>query len=172
MKRGRAALLLLGLVCLMGCSSGSFPSSLKIPSRPPYVPPIPRARLEAAPTDSLPSLPGLVFQPYLWRDFQPVAPADGWPLIAAVRMFDNANATFRPGLKARYVWVLTADEVWGTPIADEVRDGANILTVYGRNGPKWGPGITVDAVLGLTVSADSDSLSLVRFPGILIYRTD
>jgi hypothetical protein len=109
---------------------------------------------------------------YLWRDFQPIAPPDGKPLIAVIRVIEQDSDQFSPEVDAVHLWVVNNTEVWSTPFTDEDHPprAPNELEKVARDGPKWGPGIDVDIVVGLRGPGDEFHLLAKRDQRIL--RTD
>jgi hypothetical protein len=108
----------------------------------------------------------------MWRDFMPSTTPGGKPLIAVVRLTAPKEDTFPAGIEARYLWVLSHDAIWRAALVLENPNAAppNAVETIARNGPKWGPGVTVDVVIG--VRTPSDSLQLVRIKDAYIIRTD
>jgi len=110
----------------------------------------------------------------MWRDFMPVSPPDGKPLIAifTVMTVDSTDLPF--GLQADAAWVVCEGEIWSTWIDEEApppedEDPFRLVRIA-RNGPKFGPDVLVTAVVRLT-----DGLStvyLLRADNQYIYRTD
>ncbi len=92
-----------------------------------------------------------VLETYLWRDFMPVSPPDGQPLMAAIRIVATDSAAFPALLDADKMWVVKErKEVWETKFIGEQREGEpNKLEKFAQDGPKWGPGIEVDVVVRL-----------------------
>ena len=90
------------------------------------------------------------FDAYLWRDFMPISPPDGKPLLCSIQVKEVGSKTFAPGVTAEHLWVFHEAEVWSTPFSDEERpSGGNILDKMARGGPNWGPGVNVDVVVAL-----------------------
>ena len=100
-----------------------------------------------------------------WRDFQPVAPPNGQPLITMVKVSAADAAPIPADLSVERVWVLNGKNQWSaTP-----EPGTTGLETAVRNGPKWGPGIRVDVVVRLKQGKQT---WLVRAAGVDIKRTD
>ena len=114
----------------------------------------------------------LILSPYLYRDFQPVAPPDGQPLIAGLRVFAADSSAVPASIRVDAVWVVYGDQVWAATAGEERFE--NLPTPYyqviARNGPKWGPGVRVDVVVRIRHS--SNATSLLRAADQLIGRTD
>jgi len=100
-----------------------------------------------------------------WRDFQPVAPPNGQPLITMVKVSAADAAPIPADLSVERVWVLNGKNQWSaTP-----EPGTTGLETAVRNGPKWGPDIRVDVVVRLKQGKQT---WLVRAAGVDIKRTD
>ena len=106
-----------------------------------------------------------------WRDFQPVAPPDGQPLIVVAEVSPSDMMPLPSDLAIDRVWVLHGRREWSA--VPEQPGGqeppATRLEVSARNGPKWGPGIKVDVVVRMRRGEET---WLVRAPGVDIKRTD
>ena len=121
------------------------------------------SELLAAPTEL--TFGDVAFQAevFAWRDFQPgpATPADGKPLAIVVRI----GQAFQTSAIER-VWVIHDGAVWTAP-AEQVPGTTDWVA---RNGPKWGPGVTVDVVM--LVRHPQFGASMLRRSGVLIGRTD
>jgi hypothetical protein len=108
----------------------------------------------------------------LWRDFQPISPPDGKPLIASLRLLTVDGASIPSTLRADSVWIYNGAAVWSASVTEEQSRsaGASFFEVVARNGPKWGPGIEVDVVVQLHDAAGQPFL--LQAPRALIGRTD
>ena len=100
-----------------------------------------------------------------WRDFQPVAPPDGQPLVVVVKLTSADQASVPADLEIDHVWVLKGKEQWSA----KPEAGARPSETSVRGGPKWGPGIKVDVVARLK---QGKKTWLVRAVGVDIKRTD
>jgi hypothetical protein len=100
-----------------------------------------------------------------WRDFQPVAPPAGQPLVVVVKVTAADQAPAPADLVIDHVWVLNGKEQWSA----KPEPGTTRLETSVRGGPKWGPGIKVDAVARLKQGKQT---WLVRTVGVDIKRTD
>ena len=114
-----------------------------------------------------------VLETYLWRDFMPISPPDGKPLIAKITVVATESQTPPPTLDADRLWVIDGEKVWetefsGERIPPESGPGGR-LTKIARNGPKWGPGIEVDIVVRLV--DETGNTRLLRASGQKIHRT-
>jgi hypothetical protein len=109
---------------------------------------------------------------YLWRDFQPVAPPDGQPLIAVLRVMTTDGTPVPPTLHADQAWVIADGVSWAASVREEQGRvaGSPSFEVVARDGPKWGPGIAVDVVIRLRASSGAPVLLSAR--GQSIHRTE
>ena len=99
-----------------------------------------------------------------WRDFQPVAPPNGQPLIVMIKVSAADASSLPADLLLDQVWVLNGKEQWSVKPESSSPSEAAI-----RGGPKWGPGIKVDVVARLRQGKQT---FLVRAAGVDIKRTD
>ncbi len=111
---------------------------------------------------------------YLWRDFQPVAPPDGQPLIANVRLMAAGNGPAPEGIAIERFWVINGKQRWeAVPQAvaplEEPASSSWLTERTVQGGPKWGPGIAVDVVARVV---RGDSAWLVQAKQQPIHRTD
>ncbi len=110
----------------------------------------------------------------MWRDFQPISPSDGKPLIAIFWVYSADSTALPAGLMADAAWVVSGESVWDTYFTDEEPPPSEQqpyqLHEIAREGPKWGPGIEVDAVVRLRDG--NGEVYLVRAPSQYISRTD
>ena len=147
-------------VILCGCRT--------VPTAPEPVP----ADLMSAPTSLALAGRVLTLETGLFRDFMPLAPPDGRPLIALFRVKTDDGSPVPATLRADAVWVIHDGLIW-SGVPREERPLAETLPAYevvAREGPKWGPGVTVDTVVRLR---DANGRSfLLRATNQLIRRTD
>ena len=143
---GRKSLLVAVALCvtLLGCE------------RTPVSPSDP-SDLRSAPTAIVVGGKTLALRASLSRDFMPISPPDGKPLIAAIRIHATDGSDVPSSIRANSVWVVFNDAVW-TATATEERFGTDIAPFYEvvvRDGPKWGPGVNVDVVVRVTEGSRS-----------------
>ena len=48
----------------------------------------------------------------LWRDFQPISPPDGKPLILVVDIIESNSKTIPSSIKVDSFWVINGDQIW------------------------------------------------------------
>jgi hypothetical protein len=84
----------------------------------------------------------------LWRDFMPISPPDGRPLVAVIRVKALGETAISSKIDATRLWVVKGKEIWETEFTNEERPTiGDTLEKIGRDGPKWEPGISVDVVV-------------------------
>jgi len=90
-----------------------------------------------------------ILETYMWRDFQPVSPPGGKPLIAIIRVTAVDSLSVPTEIDATRLWVIKEGKKWESAFTSEDRGYVpdHKLEKVARNGPKWGPGIHVDVVV-------------------------
>ena len=112
----------------------------------------------------------LTLETYLYRDFAPITPPNGQPMIAAVRVKAADGEALPEGLRAERLHVVFGADVWTPePVEEWPSTDPGVMELVARNGPKWGPGVTVDVVLRLR---HAGSTLLLKAPAQQIHRTD
>ena len=152
------------VACLAACGGGSEPPS---PSGETA------AALRLAPAAA--DVGGRTYriETYLWRDFMPGpdASANGRPLIAAVTVSATDRSAIPADVRVDAMWVINGNDVWrATPREEQPREDPTRVAVVAREGPRWGPGITVDVVVRLRGA--NGATALVRAAAQPINRTD
>jgi hypothetical protein len=107
--------------------------------------------LASAPTRVVLAGESLALDVSLWRDFMSISPPDGQPLSAVLQVRTEDGSEVPATVRADIVWVLNGADAWST-VPREERSRNETTPVYelvAREGPKWGPGITVDVVVRL-----------------------
>ena len=117
---------------------------------------IPTSQLLSAPTRIFTDGKTLTLATFLWRDFMPPAPADGRPLQGVLRIVTHDGSAVGTAVAMDTSWVIYNAEVGAAAVEPRPRaETASHLEVVVRNGPKWGPDVTVDVVVRLRDSAGS-----------------
>lgn len=114
----------------------------------------------------------LTLAAYLWRDFMPLSPPDGKPLLASITLKTRSGEPLPEGVDIDDVWVVLGEMIW-SPTIDELRareENSPTLEIVLRNGPKWEPGSVVDVVVQV-VDAQGQPYRLMA-PQQTIQRTD
>lgn len=110
----------------------------------------------------------------LWRDFQPISPPDGRPLIAIIYIESTDSTQLPTSISADAIYIVYRWTVWKSwfseePIASDLKKPNRIVRIA-RNGPKWGPGVFVDVIV--LVSYGQNDKKLLRSSSQPIGRTD
>jgi len=127
--------------------------------------------LRAAPTEIAVGATTVRLEASLWRDFQPVSPPDGKPLVAVLRIRAIAGGGVPADLHPEFAWVLNGRQAWASDVGEERREPSGaFIEVVARDGPKWGPRIEVDVVVRLRDA--SGRVQLLQVRGQPIGRTD
>ena len=150
------------LLLLLVAAAGSCSATLMTAS-------VPTGDLRAAPVAATVGQQALVLAPYLWRDFQPISPPDGKPLIAVLRVKAADGAALAATFHVDGAWVINGAEVWTASVGEEKLASA-YYEVVARDGPKWGPNVSVDVVV--RIRETSGSSKLLRAAAQVIQRTD
>jgi len=164
---GKAAVFVLVLALGgVGCQGGT---KVLAPAMPPPVSiDLLRAASDTVTLNGYPTVVGL----NLWRNFMPVSPPDGRPLVAVATFYPISESDYSRDVSAAYVWVVKGNDVWqaGMKKEDPAHYPHNEVVTIADGGPKWDPGIQVDVIVGLMI--EDRGLQLVRQTGITIVRTD
>lgn len=92
-----------------------------------------------------------ILETYLWRDFMPICPPDGQPLIALIRVTAIDSLPFPSSINADRLWIVNDELVWETEFSDEELlqnpNREHQLEKIARDGPKWGPNIQVEVIV-------------------------
>ncbi|MEO9968022.1 MAG: hypothetical protein ABJF11_19675 [Reichenbachiella sp.] len=108
----------------------------------------------------------------LWRDFMPISPPSGKGLIAVNYLVHRDSAKIPSYIKLSKQYVINGDSLWMSEYADETRETPDYLIErVSRNGPKWGPDITV-TVIAEVKSLKDDNTYYLRLDEESIWRTD
>jgi len=99
---------------------------------------------------------------YMWRDFMPISPPDGKPLIAIIRVQASGIDDFPLSTIIERLWLIYRQKIISTRASDEYRVDGNIFEMVFRDGPKWGPCIGVDVVVKLNVNSQIYYLKAVN----------
>ncbi len=135
---------------------------------------LPLSELRAAPTILTLGDQHLMLRTFMWRDFQPVAPRDGRPLISIFWIYSSDSTALPSTLTTDAAWVVNGELVWDTYFSDEEPPPSEQqpyqLYKVARDGPKWGPDIEVDAVV--RIRDVGNQTHLLRAASQHIGRTD
>ncbi|MCG3132062.1 MAG: hypothetical protein FLDDKLPJ_02872 [Phycisphaerae bacterium] len=156
---------------------GDSASELKpgAPAPPAPAPPTPdptREALLAAPLSVAVEGVTLRLEAFLWRDFMPISPPGGKPLMASIKLVvvDAGAKSFPGGVDAERVWLVKGEEVWaGKFLVEERPDEPGMKEKVFRDGPAWEPGEEVDVVI--EVHDRAGAKRLLRAPKVRIIKT-
>ena len=114
-----------------------------------------------------------VLDAYLWRDFQPINPSYGKPMISInwLRKIDSTKIGENIDLINQYV--IYKDSIW---ISDYEIEDLTVQPEYkvkkvSRAGPKWGPEIYVD-VISKVRDYNTINEYFIRTKNVYVGRTD
>lgn len=128
-------------------------------------------QLRAAPTQIIIAGRSYKIEAFIWRDFMPISPPDGKPMIASIKLIAEDGNSVPSNLVPEKLWALKSDdeEVWETNFTDEPRFSEGMVEIVARNGPKWEPDTEIDVVVQL--SDGENKTYLLRSPSQKIQRT-
>jgi len=116
----------------------------------------------------------LILRTEMWRDFQPISPANGKPLIAIFLIVTTDSTDLPEGIQADAAWIICDDEIWATYFSDEEPPEYEVkpyqLYKIARDGPKFGPNIYVTAVMRIIDRMDKSHF--LKAEDQFIFRTD
>ena len=111
-----------------------------------------------------------VLSVYLWRDFMPISPPDGKPMLASVEILTSDSSDFPENIDADKMWVIDSTNSWETFLYDQsVHESYSILK-KASNGPKWEIGLYLDVVVRLV--QDDTLYHYLKIEDVLLRRTD
>jgi len=105
----------------------------------------------------------------LVRDFMPMAPADGRPMLATFTVRSADGVPLPAGLVMTSAAITFGGETWRSTPAIVPMSDPTILMGQSRDGPKWGPGGSADVVVTLEAGGARGQLGAAQQP---IRRTD
>jgi len=128
--------------------------SCKDDSNPVEVPKeIPLETLHAAPETLSVAGQNIYLSTYMWRDFMPISPPDGKPLIAVVYIGTTDSTDISTEIDADVIYVIKGNEIWRAYLHKEefpsYQNPPRGLIKVARDGPKWQTQILVDVVVNV-----------------------
>ena len=104
-------------------------------------PDIPIAQLLSSPDTVLVEGRRLWLSTYMWRDFQPISPPDGKPLIAILVITAVDTIQLPSSITSDAVWIVNNNQVWKSWLSDHnvPPNSPNSIKKIAEDGPKWGP---------------------------------
>jgi hypothetical protein len=108
---------------------------------------------------------------FLWRDFMPISPPEGKPLIASLEVRTMDSVALPTDLSIEAAFVVLGDEIWSSyPQVETACSSPDCIRAISRQGPRWGPDVTVDVVV--QIASGSTPGVLLRQSGVAITRTE
>lgn len=147
-------------------------TSVPISSTPISSPPI--TQLKAVPTQIIIAGRSYKIEAFVWRDFMPISPPDGKPMIASIKLIAEDGNSVPSNLIPDKLWIIKTDDeqVWETNFTDEPRFSQGMVEIVARNGPKWEPDTDIDVVVQLSDgNENSNKTYLLRAPSQKVQRT-
>ena len=113
-----------------------------------------------------------VLEAYLWRDFMPVSPSGGKPLVAINKLISTNLIPIPDNIHLARQYVIYNDFCWISSYEDEERPQDKYRQEkISRNGPLWGPGVRVDVVVAVYDSKTQKTYFIIN-KDTRIIRTD
>jgi len=92
---------------------------------------------------------------YAWRDFMPICPPDGQPLIIITYVQAMEIQDFPVNVFIERIWIIDGETINSSRATAEHRITGNTFEMVFREGPKWGPLIAIDVVVKLILANSS-----------------
>ncbi len=114
-----------------------------------------------------------VLDAYLWRDFMPISPPDGKPMISINWLIEVDSIEIPDNIDLIKQYVIYNDSIW---ISEYENESGPTQPEYkiekiSREGPKWGPKIYVD-VISKVRDSDTNNDYYIRIKNVYVVRTD
>ena len=109
---------------------------------------------------------------FLWRDFMPISPPNGKPLISINWLISVDSSVIPSNIELKQQYVIYDDLVWISQYENETHPTPYYkLKRVSRNGPKWGPFVTVKVVAKIIDTKTTKNYYL-KLDSVRILRTD
>lgn len=114
-----------------------------------------------------------VLDAYLWRDFMPISPPGGKPMISINWLIDIDSTEIPDNIDLIEQYVIYNDSIWICTYEDEPRPAQPdyMIEKICREGPKWDTGIYVD-VISKVHDYSSDRDYYIRIKSVYVERTE
>ena len=114
-----------------------------------------------------------VLEAYMWRDFQPISPENGKPLISINWLVCTDSVKIPANIHLVKQFVIYGDVVWVSDYSNETLSAEPEYKIkkVSREGPKWGPHVSVD-VISQIHDSNTDKDYYVGLKNVYIDRTD
>jgi ATP sulfurylase len=91
----------------------------------------------------------------IWRDFMPPSDSSGRALTARVLLSERNQRTLDNSLQLEKIYLINKTELWSKSFDTFDNSSPYQVTGTARNGPKWGPNITVDLICEFSFKGES-----------------
>ncbi len=113
-----------------------------------------------------------ILEAYLWRDFQPISPPEGRPMIASNSLIEVNTDNIPQNIDLVKQYVIKDESVWKADYDDSSPHSPGFkIEKISRDGPKWEPGTKVIIVCKVT-DKDAGVDYFIRKDDVEIKRTD
>jgi len=114
-----------------------------------------------------------VLDAYMWRDFQPISPENGKPLISINWLICTDSVKIPANIDLVKQFVIYGDVVWVSDYSNETLSAEPEFKIkkVSREGPKWDPHVSVD-VISQIHDSQTDKDYYVGLKNVYIDRTD
>jgi len=114
-----------------------------------------------------------VLDAFLWRDFMPISPPNGTPMISINWLICTKSNKIPDNIDLVKQFVFFNDSVWVSDYEKETRPDQPEYKIekISRNGPKWGPNINVDVISQIHDSKTNKDYYIMR-KKVFVIRTD
>jgi len=110
----------------------------------------------------------------LWRDFQPISPENGKPMISINWLMSTDSVKIPDNISMVKQYVIYKDEIWAAnyeEVASTSGSSEYKIERISRDGPKWETGIFVDVIAQIHDSQTNKDYYIIR-KNVLVERTD
>ena len=109
---------------------------------------------------------------YLWRDFMPISPPNGKPLVSINWLISADSSAIPDNIKLEQQYVISGDSIWIANYDNVTHQTPEYkIEKVSRDGPKWGPFVHVDVIAKISDSNTKLDYYL-KLKGVYILRTD
>jgi hypothetical protein len=136
------------------------------------VPHVPLRVLRAAPDKVAVAGHTFTLDAYVWRNFQPISPPGGRPMLAVATLAEADSLAIPQGVDLAFIWVVDGENVAVSVFAEPPQPGwpPHMQVRRVADLPQWGPHIFVDVVVGVT--AGDGTMELLADRDVWIERAD
>ena len=109
---------------------------------------------------------------YLWRDFMPMSPPNGNPLVSINWLISADSSAIPDNIKLEQQYVIYGDSIWIANYDNVTHQTPEYkIEKVSIDGPKWGPFVHVDVIAKISDSNTKLDYYL-KLKGAHILRTD